>query len=96
MPDSIWICSVYKSLRQDETYLYVNKRDGLAQVPESLLSVFGEPQHVLDVLLTRERRLARVDINDVKAALLKQGFYLQMPPPKADALGHKQISGGVS
>ena len=74
-------CSIYKSGKKDEMYLYVPKADGLKQVPEALLSVFGRPRHVADMMLSAERPLARVDIAAVLDKLASQGYYLQMPPP---------------
>lgn len=74
-------CSIYKSSKKDEMYLYVPKADGLKQVPEALLSVFGAPRHVADMVLTPERKLARADIAQVLDRIASQGFYLQMPPP---------------
>lgn len=75
------LCSIYKSSKKDEMYLYVPKADGLKQVPEVLLSVFGTPRHVTDMMLTPERKLGRADIAQVLAKLAEQGFYLQLPPP---------------
>lgn len=73
-------CSIYKSSKKDEMYLYVLRADGLKQVPEALLSVFGTPRHVTDMMLSPERQLARADITQVLDKLASQGFYLQMPP----------------
>lgn len=78
------ICSIYKSPRKDEMYLYVDKRDELSRVPEALLERFGEPVHVMDMPLTDKRKLARVDTAKVLEALDEPGFYLQMPPAKDD------------
>ncbi len=74
-------CSIYKSSKKDEMYLYVPKASGLKQVPEALLSVFGTPRHVTDLMLSPERPLARADIAQVLEKLAGEGFYLQMPPP---------------
>lgn len=74
-------CSIYKSSKKDEMYLYVLKANGLKSVPESLLSVFGKPRHVSDLLLDAERKLARADVKQVLEMIATQGFYLQMPPP---------------
>ena len=76
------ICSVFTNQRRDGMYLYVDKRAGLARVPEELLQRFGTPRHVLDMLLTPQRRLARVSADAVLDALDTQGFYLQLPPPR--------------
>ena len=78
------ICSVYLSPKKDEMYLYVDKRDQLNKVPEALLTMFGSPKHVMDIPLTADRKLARVDAEKVIADIDEKGFYLQMPPPKDD------------
>lgn len=78
------ICSVYLSTRKDEMYLYVEKRDQLNKVPEALLEMFGTPKLVMDIPLTVDRKLARVDTEKVLAGIEDQGYYLQMPPPKDD------------
>lgn len=80
------ICSIYKSVRKDEMYLYVSKADGLKRVPEALLEMFGKPKHVSDLLLTPARKLARADITKVLDDISAKGYYLQMPPPKEDYL----------
>lgn len=82
------ICSIYKSPRKREMYLYVDKREALARVPEALLNVFGAPQHVFDMLLTPERKLAREDAAKVLENIESQGFHLQMPPPEEEYIEH--------
>ena len=74
-------CSIYKSRRKAEMYLYVERQKGLEALPEALLSQFGAPQHVTDMILDPQRPLARVDVNRVMEKIREQGFYLQMPPP---------------
>lgn len=74
------ICQVFRSSRQAEMYLYVDKAQGFATVPEALLQRFGEPEPVLVLALTPERRLARVAAGDVLGAIERQGYFLQMPP----------------
>ncbi|RAU19806.1 YcgL domain-containing protein [Nitrincola tibetensis] len=80
------ICSIYRSSRKDEMYLYVDKRDGLKKVPEVLLDKFGKAQHVMDMPMTEKRELARVNVKDVLSSIQEKGFFLQMPPPKEDYL----------
>lgn len=82
------ICSVYKSPRKNEMYLYVDKREALSRVPEALLVPFGAPQHVFDLLLTPERQLAREDVAKVLENIEKQGFHLQMPPGEEEYIEH--------
>ncbi len=82
------ICSIYRSLRKNEMYLYVERSEALARVPEALLAVFGPPVHAFDMVLTPERKLAREDIAVVLDNLEKQGYHLQMPPPEDDYIEH--------
>jgi uncharacterized protein YcgL (UPF0745 family) len=82
------ICSIYRSPRKNEMYLYVLKSDALERVPLELLSAFGKPQHAFDLVLTPERALAREDIHTVLANLEKQGYHLQMPPAEDEYIEH--------
>lgn len=76
------LCEIFKSSRKDEMYLYVDKRRGLAEVPEALLEHFGTPLAVTTMLLTPGKPLARARAAEVIAAIEGKGFYLQMPPAK--------------
>jgi uncharacterized protein YcgL (UPF0745 family) len=73
-------CYIYKSLKKDELYLYLPKKDDYSQVPESLLKSLGQIEFVMELKLTAERKLARVDPNKVLAELCNKGFFIQMPP----------------
>lgn len=74
------LCSVYRSPKKEGMYVYVRKHDGVDQLPETLLKQFGVPGHVMDLLLTPDKKLAQVNVRDVMAGIAAQGFYLQMPP----------------
>lgn len=76
------LCDIYKSLKREEMYLYVDSRDGLARVPDSLLDSFGGQLKVTTLALSPERRLARAHAPEVLEAIREQGFYLQMPPAR--------------
>ncbi|WP_285352781.1 YcgL domain-containing protein [Pseudomonas sp. ME-P-057] len=82
------ICSIYRSPRRNEMYLYVLKSDALERVPEELLTAFGKPHHAFDLVLSPERALAREDIHAVLANLEKQGYHLQMPPAEDEYIEH--------
>lgn len=82
------ICSIYKSPRKNEMYLYVDKREALERVPEGLLTVFGTPRHAFDLVLSPERKLAREDIHQVLENIEKQGYHLQMPPTEEEYIQH--------
>ncbi len=74
-------------------YLYVDREAGLEEVPEALLGQFGEPQSVMTLVLTPERKLARADVAEVLARIEEDGFYLQMPPTPAQ-LQQREKAGG--
>lgn len=80
------LCDIYRSPRENEMYLYVEKKQGLEKVPEKLLALFGKPVHVTTMLLTAERKLARADVEKVMHAVQDQGYYLQMPPVVEDEM----------
>lgn len=80
-------CSVYKSSKKKEMYIYVDRNFKLEEMPEALKGVFGEPIHVLDMVLTPEKKLARVTAEKVLAAIEEKDFYLQMPPTENDIIG---------
>lgn len=78
------LCQVFKSPRKEQMYLFVDQQKGLEDVPESLLGTFGEPESVMVLDLTPERKLARASAPEVLDAIASQGFYLQMPPSEAE------------
>jgi uncharacterized protein YcgL (UPF0745 family) len=80
------MCSVYRSPRKEGMYLYVPKRGLFEKVPKALLDHFGLPGHVMDLLLTRDRKLALADIHKVMDELRDKGYYLQMPPGSEENL----------
>ena len=71
---------VYKSLRKADTFVYLAARDGFEPLPEAVRAQLGGLEFVLEVELTPERRLARVDAAKVRDALLERGFFIQVPP----------------
>ena len=73
-------CYIYKSLKKDEMYLYVDRKDDFSRVPDALMGVVGRLEFVMELELTAERKLAREDADEVRKNLAEQGFHLQMPP----------------
>lgn len=74
------ICQIFRSPKEEGMYLYVKKEEGLTRVPEELLKLFGTPQPAMVILLTPDKKLARVSVEKVAESLTQQGFYLQLPP----------------
>ncbi|MEM6581038.1 MAG: YcgL domain-containing protein [Pseudomonadota bacterium] len=74
------LIEIFKSARKAETYLYVDKAQGLSEVPEALLNQFGPAESVMSMMLDENRSLARADAGEVLSSIDQLGFYLQLPP----------------
>jgi len=71
--------SVFRSSKKPDTYLYVRRGHPWDDLPETLRTLFGKPVHAMDLVLTPERKLARVSAKQVLAGIADKGFCLQMP-----------------
>ena len=87
------LVQVFRGSRKAESYLYVDKDKGLADVPEVLLAQFGEAQAVMTILLDAQRKLARADAAQVLAKIEAQGYYLQLPPSAAQLFAREDNRG---
>ncbi|NVK22977.1 MAG: YcgL domain-containing protein [Kangiellaceae bacterium] len=74
------MCSIYKSARKPDTYLYIPYSTKFEELPEGLTQVWGEPELVMHVDLDKREKLALADIQEVKSKLDSDGYFLQMPP----------------
>jgi len=73
-------CSVWKSPIKEFTYIYLAEDHDFDELPNALRKAFGEPEQVMDLDLTPERKLAYEDIQQVRHNLAEQGYHLQLPP----------------
>ncbi len=71
-------CYIYRSSRKVDTYLYLAEEDDFSILPESLLSVFGDPEFSFSFELTMDKKLARENTADVLDNLRSQGYHLQL------------------
>lgn len=74
------LCTVYRSARKAETYLYLAAGLSFEDLPPGLRETFGDPAFVMSLKLDPGRRLARVNTGEVLAALRDPGYFLQLPP----------------
>lgn len=74
------LCFIYKSLKTEHLYLYVDKKDDFSKVPEALFNSFGKMEFVMDLELAPERKLAKEDAGKVIDSLTAKGFFVQLPP----------------
>jgi uncharacterized protein YcgL (UPF0745 family) len=73
-------CTVIRSSLKDFTYIYLSEETQFEDLPNSLQQVFGEPEFVMTLVLTPDRKLAYEDAEKVIQNLQEKGFHLQMPP----------------
>lgn len=80
------LCSIYKTNKKEGMYLFIPRREDFSQVPETLLTMFGQPKLVVTMNLVETRTLAFANSKTVLENLTAQGYYLQMPPPPVNHL----------
>jgi len=85
-------CSVVRSSLKDFTYIYLLAGQDFEDLPDALKNVFGDPEFVMDLVLTPERKLAYEDVSQVMQNLSDNGYHLQMPPQE-DTTGLLQLPG---
>lgn len=88
------LCTIYKSSKKADTYLYVEKANEFSDVPEALMKLIGTPVLVMTMDLDKRKHLGQADLAKVKSELLDKGYYLQLPPPQENLLQkHKEDIG---
>lgn len=77
---------VYKSLRKDDSYVFLASRDDFTRLPEPIRAQLGTLQFVLEVALTPGRKLARDNAEVVRENLTILGFHVQLPTTALDPM----------
>lgn len=72
-------CTIYKSERRANTYLYVASTLALKDLPLELMRKLGQLELVMTLVLTPTRLLAGADVLVVLKNLSTPGYYLQSP-----------------
>lgn len=72
-------CTIYKSLKKDETYVFVPTEMKLSDLPDELKNVLGKTEKVMTLNITAEKKLARCTGTEIMKSIIEQGFHLQMP-----------------
>jgi uncharacterized protein YcgL (UPF0745 family) len=83
-------CSIFKSSKKAEMYLYIARPEPteneakaanpLEILPEAMRAAFGRVTFVMDLELSEERKLARVNVLHVMDSIQSKGFFIQVPP----------------
>lgn len=89
------LCTIYKSSKKADTYLYIEKNGEFDKVPDALRSMFGTPVLVMTIDLDKRTQLGQAELDKVKSELNEQGFYLQLPPPTVNMLDELKQQNGV-
>jgi len=76
-------CRIYKAYSKADTYLFVLQNTDLENLPVPLLQSLGKLEHVMDLSLTEDKKLAQNNAPSVIRALQTQGYYLQLPAHKS-------------
>ncbi len=82
-------CFVYRSQKKSGMYLYLRERDEFEDVPKSLMKLLGELTFSFEFNLSEDRKLVREEAKEVIRIMKESGYFLQMPPPKSEALGQR-------
>ena len=84
-------CFVYRSRRQADTYVYLAQSDAFEVLPEDLRRRLGALELAMTLSLHADRPLARARAPVVLEALARQGYYLQLPPPREPLLANERL-----
>ncbi|CAJ0998967.1 YcgL domain-containing protein [Sodalis praecaptivus] len=85
-------CVIYRSSKQDQTYLFVERIEDFTRVPADLMAHFCKPLFSMILPLDGSKNLASADIGKVKELLEEQGFYLQVLPPVENLLTQHHLA----
>jgi len=73
-------CSVYKGKRKADHYLFLPADALTSDIPDSILDMMGELEHVMKLDITPVTRLAQSDPVDILEMITEKGFFIQIPP----------------
>ena len=72
-------CFIYSSSNKPDLYIYLAEEDNFENVPKAMYDSLGNIAFSMELDLSEKARLARDDINVVKANLKEHGFHIQLP-----------------
>ncbi len=85
-------CFVYRSQKKSGMYLYLSEKDNFTKVPDTLIKLLGELTFSFEFDLSEDRKLVREESKEVIRIMQESGYFLQMPPPKSEALESSQLN----
>ena len=75
-------CSVYKGKRKPDHYVFLPADKPITEIPDSIQTMMGEFEHVMDLDIVNDTKLAQSDPSDIINMINEKGFYIQIPPKK--------------
>lgn len=71
-------CYIYRSIKKENSYLYIDKENDFSRVPEVLMKAFGQPIFAMKVLLDGKRQFVAGNAKEIEQKITDDGFFLQM------------------
>lgn len=70
---------IYRSSRREGMYIYLDRQDGIDQLPEPVTRQMGAAEFAMAIELTEDRKLGQESSTTVLENIARDGFHLQMP-----------------
>ncbi|MGB5398531.1 MAG: YcgL domain-containing protein [Gammaproteobacteria bacterium] len=70
---------IYRCSRKPDMYIYLAERDDFSKVPAVVMNGLGITEFAMELEITEDRQLARVDASKVLQNMKTHGFHLQLP-----------------
>ena len=84
--------AVYRSAKKADTYLYLPVEDDLESLPKELASLFGRAIFAMELTITPDLKLSRLNAEEVLVGLQEKGYVLQLPPPSNAPVLHERLT----
>lgn len=84
--------AVYRSAKKADTYLYVPVENGLDELPDELSQLFGRAIFAMELVITPELKMSRLNAPEVLSALAEVGYVLQLSPPSNAPVLHERLT----
>jgi uncharacterized protein YcgL (UPF0745 family) len=84
--------AVYRSAKKADTYLYLPVEDDLASLPDQLNALFGRAIFAMELTITPDLKMSRLNAEYVLGELQKKGYVLQLPPPSNAPVLHERLT----
>ena len=89
-------CTVYKSLKKSDWYLFVPQGVAPETLAAEIIGTLAPLASVMTLDLTEDRPLARTDAATVRRYLSTLGFFVQLPPSGANWAHWDNLKAGIA